>query len=113
MPEALIYPTASLLQTPTVHHSERSKLEKLQGFLKRRWLRQVTPQELTIYGLTSATNNADESYHSKIKSLVETPHPRIWNFLESISQKIEDTDNDIGRLLEGSKISRPRKDLKM
>ena len=109
LPEALIYPTASLLQIPTVHHSERSKLEKLQVYLKRRWLRQVTPQELLIYDLTIATNNAAESYHSKIKSIVKTCHPRIWTFLESISHIIEDTDNDIGRLREGREISRPRK----
>ena len=89
LPEALIYPTASLLQIPTVHHSERSKLEKLQVYLNRRWLRQVTPQELSIYDLTIATNNAAESYHSKIKSIVKTYHPRIWSFLESISHIID------------------------
>ena len=89
LPEAQIYPTASLLQIPTVHHSERSKLEKLQVYLNRRWLRQVTPQELSIYDLTIATNNAAESYHSKIKSIVKTYHPRIWSFLESISHIID------------------------
>ena len=26
------------------------------------------------------TNNAAESYHAKLKSIIKTPHPRIWNF---------------------------------
>ena len=48
LPEAPIYPTASLLRIPTVHHSERSKSNNLHVYLNRRWLRQVTPQELSI-----------------------------------------------------------------
>ena len=79
LPEAQIYPTASLLQIPTVHHSERSKLEKLQVYLNRRWLRQVTPQELSIYDLTIATNNAalvaEWLEHSSIKLMVVCSNP--------------------------------------
>ena len=94
---------ATFLQIPEVNDSE-----KLKEYFNRRWIGQVTPQELSIYELTIATNNAAESY-SKLKSIVKTCHPRIWTFLEPISHIIEDTDNDIGRLREGREISRPRK----
>ena len=39
----------------------------------------------------------------------KTPHPRIRNFLTTLNNIIEDTDNEIGRLRLGQSISRPRK----
>ena len=72
-------------------------------------MRQITPQELSIHEINIATNNGAESYHSKLKSIIRTSHPRIWTFLESLNEVIKDTDNDIERLHMGREISIPRK----
>ena len=70
---------------------------------------QIEPAELSVYNLNISTNNAAESYHPKLKSLVRTCHPRIWTFMATLNQIIQDTDNDIGRLQQALEISRPRK----
>ena len=49
LPEALIYPTASLLQIHEVNDSEKLKLRKLKAYFNIRWIVQVTPQEMSIY----------------------------------------------------------------
>ena len=85
------------------------KLQKLKEYFKNRWLSQIQPAELSFYNLDISTNNAAESYHSKLKSLVRTCHPRIWTFMATLNQIIQDTDNDIGRLQQALEISRPRK----
>ena len=63
---------------------------------------------MSIYEASIATNNSAESYYSKLKSLIKTCHPRIWTFISNINNIIQDTENDIGRLNLGKKISRPR-----
>ena len=109
LPGPLINPTANFLQVPSIEHSEMLKLEKLKQYFKKRWLTRITPEELSVYELNFATNNAAESYHSKLKSIVKTCHPRIWTFMSILNEVIADTDNDIGRLRQGREISRPRK----
>ena len=85
------------------------KLEKIRNYCQKRWIRQISPEELSIYKINIATNNGAESYHSRLKSITLTCHPRIWNFMETLNDIIQDTDNDIGRLRMGREISRPRK----
>ena len=69
----------------------------------------ISPEELSIYELNKSTNNAAESYHSKLKSIVKTCHPRIWTFMSILNEVIADMDNDIGRLRQGREITRPRR----
>ena len=66
-------------------------------------------RELSVFDTQAATNNAAESYHAKLKVIVKTSHPRIWNFLSTLNNIIEDTDNDIYRLRLGKIIFRPTK----
>lgn len=110
LPSSLINPTYTCLQMPSLDTSDLNmiKLQKLKKYFKKRWLSQIEPGELSVYSLNIATNNAAESYHSKIKSLVRTCHPRIWTFIATLNYIIQDTD-DIGRLQRGLEISRPRK----
>ena len=88
---------------------DTQNLKKLKQYFRRRWLNQVTVEELSIFDLTITTNNGAESYHSKLKSIIHTSHPRIWTFLSTLNQIIQDTDNDIGRLCLGLEISRSHK----
>ena len=109
LPASLIVPTHSFLEIPRVNDTEKIQLEKLQKYFTKHWIRQITPDELSINELNITTNNAAESYHSKLKSIIRTSHPRIWTFMATLNDIIRDTDNDIGRLRLGREISRPRK----
>ena len=40
---------------------------------------------------------------------MKTSHPRIWSFIATLNQIIQDVENDIGRLCQGREISRARK----
>ena len=84
-------------------------MEKLRKYYKKRWIDHITPDELSINHLNISTNNAAESYHSKLKSILKTHRPRIWTSMTAINNTIEDVDNDIGRLRLGREICRPRK----
>ena len=69
----------------------------------------IASEELSVFELNITTSNAAESCHSKLKSIVKIIHPRIWTFMSTLNEVIQDTDNDIGRLRLGKEISRPRK----
>ena len=109
LPASLIRATYAFLQVPDLTNLESGKLEQIRKYFKKRWITQIDPEELSIYEAGITTNNAAESYHAKLKSIIKTPHPRIWNFLTTLNNIIEDTDNEIGRLILGQSISRPRK----
>ena len=72
-------------------------------------LNQIGPEELSIFDITISTNNSAESYHSKLKGIVKTSHPRIWTLITTLNEIIEDVDNDFGRLRQGREITRERK----
>ena len=98
LPASLISPTYTFLQLPTLESTTMMKLDKLKKYFKKRWLNQILSEELSIFELDIATNNAAESYHSRLKSMIKTNHPRIWTFLGTLNQVIQDTDNGMGRL---------------
>ncbi|KAI6651852.1 hypothetical protein LOD99_4731 [Oopsacas minuta] len=85
------------------------QLEQLHKYFKKRWITQINPEELSIYEAEITTNNAAESYYTKLKSIIKTHHPKVWHFLKTLNNKIEDIDNEMGRLRPGHSISRPRK----
>ena len=86
LPAPLITPTYSFLQLPTLESPEMIKLEKLKKYFQKRWLTQVTPEELSIFDINITTNNAAESYHSKLKSIIKISHPRIWCFMKTLNE---------------------------
>ena len=112
LPASDILSTFTLLDSPTnLPVSEEIKFIKLQKYFKRRWLRLICPEELSIFDAQLSTNNGAECYHSKLKGRVKCGHPRIWNFMAILNEIIMDTDNEIGRLCSGKDISRTRKRL--
>ena len=108
LPEALIIPTYTLIETPTLPVDHLLKLEKLKKYFRKQWLNKISPEELSVYEINISTNNGAESYHSKLKSRIRCNHPRIWTFMTHLNELIKDTDNDIRRLYQGREISRPR-----
>ena len=94
-PPQLIYPTYISLKTPNIEGSEMRNLEKLKKYYKKRWIGHITPEELSINHLNISTNNAAESYHSKLKSIIKTHRPRIWTFITALNNTIEDVDSHL------------------
>ena len=110
LPSTLIQPTYSLLNSPTtLTDTDRVNLDKLKRYFTKRWLCQVSPEELSVFDIKSTTNNGAESYHAKLKTRIQAGHPRIWKFLTVLNEIIADTDLDYARLSSGNEISRPRK----
>ena len=108
LPAPLIIPTFSLIEFPVLPIEDMPRLEELKKYFKKRWINQISPEELSIHDINVSTNNGAESYHSKLKSKVRCNHPRIWTFITKLNEIIKDTDNDIRRLYQGREISRPR-----
>ena len=100
LPPHLLSPTFNFIQMPSLEIPEMLNLEKLKKYFKKRWLNKISPEELLIFLITISTNNSAESYHSKLKGIVMTSHPRIWTFITTLNEILEDLDNDIGRLTE-------------
>ena len=71
---------------PVIQNTEKLQLEKLKDYCKKRWINQITPDELYIYEIKIATNNGAESYHSKLKSIIRTNNRRIWTFMETLNE---------------------------
>ena len=94
---------------PTLDSITMMKLDKLAKYLKKSWLNQISSEELSIFELDKGTNNAAETYHSKLKTIIKTGHPIIWTFLDTINGVIQDTYNEIGRLRLGKENTRQRK----
>ena len=68
----------------------------------------TTAEELSINHLNISTNNAAESYHSKLRSILKTHRPRIWTFMTAVNNIMEAVDNDMGRLCLGKEICRSK-----
>ncbi|KAI6659877.1 hypothetical protein LOD99_14217 [Oopsacas minuta] len=109
LPINLIRQTYTFLQVPHLTNLESGKLEQLRKYFKKKWITQINPEELSIYEAEITANNAAESYHARLKSIIKTPHPRVWKFLKILKNMIEDIDNEMGRLRLGHSISRSRK----
>ena len=110
LPSTLIRPTYSLLDSPTtLTDTDMINLDKLKRYFAKRWLCQVSTEELSVFDTKSTTNNGAESYHAKLKTRVQTGHPRIWNFLAVLNEIIVDADLEFARLSSGKEFSRPRK----
>ena len=105
LPSTLIQPTYNLISTPkTLNDTEKANIDKLKRYFTNRWLGQVSSDELSIFDAKSTTNNGAESYHAKLKTRVQTIHPRIWSFLSVLNEIIVDTDLEVEILLSGKKI---------
>ena len=58
LPAPLINSSFTLLELPTLDNITMMKLDKLAKYLKKRWLNQISSEELSIFELDIATNNA-------------------------------------------------------
>ena len=109
LPSDLIQETYNLFKSPDLLVANKIQLENLKKYFRKRWLGQISTEELSIFESDITTNNGAESYHAKLKGRIICSHPRIWSFMSILNEIISDTDNEIERICLGMEISRPRK----
>ena len=109
LPSDLIVSTYSMLSIPKLVDTEMPKLDAFLRYFKKYWLTQINPEELSIFDLDNGTNNGAEGYHARLKSVVRSSHPRIWNFMMILHELIADYDNELSRLEQGREVTRCRK----
>ena len=88
-------------------HTER-KLSDFLRYYGRYWLRKITPEILSVFGLPQRTNNSVESFHAVLKRKMGHPHPNFYVFLEILNKLIECKLNDLSLLTNGEEIARRR-----
>ena len=88
LPALPIAPTFTLIEVPVLPNEDMQRLEKLKKYFKKRWLNQISHEELSIHEINVSTNSGAESYHSKIKSKMGCNHPRIWTFITKLNNII-------------------------
>ncbi|KAJ8886469.1 hypothetical protein PR048_012680 [Dryococelus australis] len=65
-----------LLEKKGIVQQMQPLLNNVEGF----WTRTVTPQTFSVFNLPRRTNNALQSFHSKILGIMG-PHTNIWRFV--------------------------------
>ena len=78
-------------------------------YMRRQWINSIPSNELSIFNCQYRTNNGAENYHGKLKKDIVVAHTRIWFFVETLNNTIQDTDLDVERSCKGIDITRKRK----
>ncbi len=92
-----------------MNQTERSLAHKLHKYIKKFWFRTITPEKLSVFSCTRATNNDLEAYHSQLKARIRTVHPNPWTFLGELNNLVQDVALDVQRTQNGLHIARPLK----
>lgn len=64
----------------TLSRRVRNLLRQFISYFQRQWIQAVSPKGFCIFGLQRRTNNAIESYHSRINHRMGR-HPSPWDFV--------------------------------
>ncbi|KXJ68454.1 hypothetical protein RP20_CCG003401 [Aedes albopictus] len=64
---------------------DEAKVERFAKYMRRQWLSIVSPYVYSTYNVPTTSNNAAESFHSKLRREIG-PSPAPWIFVEKIIQ---------------------------
>lgn len=77
------------------------------AYVKRAWRNHIPPEQLSVNGLYSRTNNAAESFNRQLnRNAVNGKHPNFFHFCRRINQVLHTSYLDACRLNNGLQISR-------
>ena len=68
----------------------------------------IGPERLSVHDSHSRTNNVLETYHSTLRRRIKVTHPNLFIFLSQLSKATTDYMNDMARIDNGLRISRPK-----
>ena len=107
LPPSLISPTADIiLQGYHSSAANSTQVGELKRYITRFWLGKIGAEKLSVHSIENATNNTVESFHSRLKTRIQTHKPNFWSFLQHINHLIVDTLLEIERLDAGHQITR-------
>lgn len=52
----------------------------LLAYVLNTWIRTVTPEVFSVFGLIRRTNNNVEAFHKRLQHAMGVEHPNIWHF---------------------------------
>ena len=83
LPAEEIEPTLNQLMLLPLHvsPSQTARIDVLNRYLTRNWIKHTQSTELSVHHAEVSTNNGAESYHKKLKACIKTPNPRIWSLV--------------------------------
>ena len=89
LPAELISPIFIILPKPQFPASDPTNCTiLLNRTSKERGICQVKAEKLSTFDVEAPRNNGAENYHAKLKSIIKSPHPTIWNFLTILNEVI-------------------------
>ncbi|XP_051163476.1 uncharacterized protein LOC127283264 [Leptopilina boulardi] len=83
----------------------KNQIQSYTKYFQRQWLRKVTPEVFSCFGLERRTNNCLESYHKQLKQKFGI-RPKIWHFTKLLVNFQEGLQIDLGALKRGHQITR-------
>ena len=84
---------------PTFKRHDRANLARFKLYVDKQWMGDNFDHEnLSVFQLVNATNNATESLNGYIKKLIKSKRPNIWRFLLTIYNLFKAKATDLGRL---------------
>jgi len=72
----------------------RKKLNIFRRYFERFWMKNVTPQCFSVFGITNKTNNFSESFNSAIKKSFKVSHPGFWVFFQLWKENVIDVTSE-------------------
>ncbi|XP_065080067.1 uncharacterized protein LOC135702939 [Ochlerotatus camptorhynchus] len=76
---------------------DREAAESFENYLRMQWLRNINPHVYSTYHVEHTSNNAAESYHSKMLREIGVS-PAAWIFVEKIIAMAKTVSYEIGRV---------------
>ncbi|XP_063237468.1 uncharacterized protein LOC134539398 [Bacillus rossius redtenbacheri] len=83
------------------------KLANLIEYFQNYWMARVTPRCFSVFNLPRRTNNALESFHALVLSIMG-PHANVWKFLVHLSDLSNMYFSEFKALVEGKTIRRQK-----
>lgn len=91
-----------------VTYRDRSRIRKFESYIQNFWLGRVGPERMSVYSLRHRTNNITESYHRWLKPKLgaTAAHPPFWQFMERLTEFIDERHGDFVLLYNGQAVRR-------
>jgi hypothetical protein len=107
LPANRIEEGVSILVPPSCSSAQAdAAVKRIHTYMKSFWIMRVHPARLSVYGRTRRTNCDLESYHRGLANFIKTPHPNLWNFLESLTKAVDVHYSDCTRAESGQRVRR-------
>ena len=95
---------------PNFKRTDRGNLARFKLYVDSQWMNNnnFSHEELSVFRLENATNNAQECLNGIIKKLIKQKRPNIWRFLLILKSIFKAKASDFNRLNNGLELKQDR-----